>query len=454
MNLHTGPRRNFLRGLTLSLGGAIYLSPILRSLAMGAEGIEPKMPRFLFVLEGNGLPPQQIHPLNLPFIVRNERKSLQTFKLDGAQFPNSLKPVAEYADRMVVLQGINGEVCGGGHSTSHGALGAYNTRDGKVVHGITVDCLLGGKSGTVFDNVILGISSEGRDVVFNCSAYGANQSAATFCNPLSAHQRIFGPLVGSDVTRRQSILLDYLKDDIRKARSHLSGAEKGKLDAYLEAYDSIGIRNAYIQDAAGGEASNVLKTDARFTSELPEERLDAHFELATATLISGLTNVATIASGVGFRHFNIQFSKLASQAKHPMGHGVIGGNKTAIADAEAIRAYHFSLIARTMQKLAAMPEGNGTMLDNTVIVYFSDAANSHHTKCEEWPMVLLGGSPRLKIDGRYVVYPYRGQAGWRTVNTIHNSLLHAAGLPSDNFGHHMKGVDDIVQKGPLTEICA
>lgn len=452
MNPLSSSRRTFLRGVTLSLGGAMYLSPILRSLAQGAEGSAPKMPRFLFVLEGNGLPPVQVHPLNLPFTARSDRKQLQTFKLDGAQFPNSLKPVARYANRMVVLQGLNGEVCGGGHSTSHGALGAYNTRDGKAVHGITVDCLLGANAGTVFDNVILGISSEGRDVVFNCSAYGANQSAATFCNPVSAHQRIFGPLVGSDVIRRQGVLLDYLKDDIRRARMHLPGEEKGKLDAYLDAYDSIGIRNARVQDSAGGHKSEVLKTDARFTSDLPEDRLDAHFELATATLISGLSNVATIASGVGFRHFNIQFSKLASQAKHPMGHGVIGGNKTAIADAEAIRAYHFSLIARTMQKFEAIPEGNGTMLDNTVIMYLSDAANSHHTKCEEWPMVLLGGSPRLKLDGRYLVYPNRGQTGWRTVNTIHNSLLHAASLPRENFGHIMKGVEEIAQKGPLSEL--
>jgi hypothetical protein len=454
MNPHTIHRRDFLRGLTLSLGGAMYLSPILNALGQSAAGVARKAPRFLFVLEGNGLPPQQIHPLNLPFVARPEREKLQTFKLDGAQFPTSLKPVARYANRMVVLQGINGEVCGGGHSTSHGALGAYNTRDGKAVHGITVDCMIGAKAGTVFDNVILGISSGSSDVIFNCSAYGPNQSAATFCNPLSAHQRIFGALAGSDMTRRQGFLLDYLKDDIRRARTQLPGEERGKLDAYLDAYDSVGVRNARVQASAGGKKGDALKTDARFKSELPEERLDAHFELATATLISGLSDVATIASGVGFRHFNIQFSKLASQAKHPMGHGVIGGKASAIAEAEAIRAYHFSLIARTMDKLAAVPEGNGTMLDNTVIVYLSDAADTHHTKCKEWPMVLLGGSPRLKLDGRYLVYPDRGQSGWRTVNTIHNSLLHAAALPAENFGHHMKGVEDIVQKGTLSELLA
>jgi hypothetical protein len=39
------------------------------------------------------------------------------------------------------------------------------------------------------------------------------------------------------------------------------------------------------------------------------------------------------------------------------------------------------------------------------------------------------------------------------VNTIHNSLLHATSQPAENFGHHMKGVEDIVQKGTLSELC-
>jgi len=418
MNPHPIHRRRFLQSLSLSIGGSMYLSPVLRTLGQAAQGVARTAPRFLFFLEGNGLPPEQLHPLHLPFVARPDRTQLQSFPLDGAQLPASLKPVARYANRMVAMQGINGQVCGGGHSTSHGALGAYNTRDGKVVHDATVDCVLGHSAGTVFENVVLGISSEDRDVIFNCSAYGPNQSAATFCNPVSAHQRIFGPLAGSDSTRRQGFLLDYLKDDIRSARHHLPGEEKGKLDAYLDAYENIRVRNERVHASAGAQKREVLKTDARFTSDLPEERLDAHFELATATLISGLTDVVTIASGVGFRHFNIQFSKLASQSKHPMGHAIIGGSKSANAEAEAIRAFHFGLIARTMQKLEAIPEGNGTMLDNTVIVYLSDAADKHHTQCLEWPHVLRGGSPRLKLDGRYLVYPDRGQSGWRTVNII------------------------------------
>lgn len=452
MNDSIHARRRFLKGLSLGLGGATYLAPMLSSLALAAEGVERRSPRFLFVLEGNGLPPTQLQPKNLPYVAREDRQQLTTHQLEAEHLPTSLQPVRKYVDRMVVLQGINGEVCGGGHSTSHGALGAYNTRDGKIIHDATIDYVLGRHAQTIFDHVVLGISAQDRDVVFNCSATGPGQSAATFCSPDAAYKRIFGPIAANDTTREQAYLLDYLKDDIRTARNGLPAAEKGKLDLYLEAYEKIQVRNKRVKELAGKADAKSLPLSDPIRSTLPEDRLDAHFELATSTLISGLTDVATIASGVGFRHFNIQFSKLATQSKHPLGHAVIGGDKHAIAEAEAIRAYHFHLIARTMDRLAAIPEGNGTMLDNTVIVYLSDAADKHHTQCLEWPYVLLGGSPGLKLNGRYIVYPARGNAGWRTVNTIHNSLLHAAGMPAESFGHVMAGVADDVQKGPLEEL--
>ncbi|PQO29054.1 DUF1552 domain-containing protein [Blastopirellula marina] len=454
MNDNNLARRRFLRGLTLGIGGATYLTPMLQSLALAAEGVERKSPRFLFVLEGNGLPPAQLHPRNLPFVPRDDRKRLTSHRLEAEHLPTSLQPVARYVDRMVVLQGINGEVCGGGHSTSHGALGAYNTRDGKVIHDATIDYVLGRHAKTVFEQVVLGISAQDRDVVFNCSATGPGQSAATFCNPTAAYQRIFGPIAAGGSPREQAYLLDYLKEDIKTARRSLPTVQAGKLDMYLEAYENIQVRNRRVKELADGNPLEAYEPSDRFRSPLPEDRLDAHFELATTTLVSGLSDVVTIASGVGFRHFNIQFSKLAGQSKHPMGHAIIAGDKGAIAEAEAIRAYHFQLIARTMDKLASIPEGDGSMLDNTVIVYLSDSADTHHTRCLEWPYVLLGGSPRLKLDGRYLVYPDRGQAGWRTVNTIHNSLLYAAGLPADSFGHLMKGIAGDVQMGPLQEVLA
>ena len=94
------------------------------------------------------------------------------------------------------------------------------------------------------------------------------------------------------------------------------------------------------------------------------------------------------------------------------------------------------------------------MLDNTVIVYLSDAANEHHTSCVEWPYVILGGNPKMKLDGRCVTYADIDNRGHKTVNTIHNTLLHAAGRPTDDFGQTLPGLDDGVQEGTLGEVLA
>ena len=124
----------------------------------------------------------------------------------------------------------------------------------------------------------------------------------------------------------------------------------------------------------------------------------------------------------------------------------------AIEASEKIRTFHFDLIARTLKKLVSIPEGDGTMLDNTLIVYLSDAANEHHTKCDEWPYVILGGHPRLKLGGRCLTYADFNNKGHRTVNAIHNTLLHASGRPENNFGFAIPGLDHGVQEGPLSEV--
>ena len=125
------------------------------------------------------------------------------------------------------------------------------------------------------------------------------------------------------------------------------------------------------------------------------------FRNGNSALVAGLTNVATIASGVGHQDFSIVFDKLGvGLEKHSIGHALYNQEPVAIEASEKIRTFHFELIARTLKKLASIPEGEGSMLDNTVIVYRSDAANEHHTKCDEWPYVIIGGQPRLKLGGR------------------------------------------------------
>jgi hypothetical protein len=254
---------------------------------------------------------------------------------------------------------------------------------------------------------------------------------------------------GFAVRRR---LLDDMRDDVRRAGQRLGSADRERLDAYAAAFDSLHTTAERLVDVRDRLRTAAPVPNDKVTSDVETDRLDAHFELAASALISGLTNVATIASGVGFPYFSITFSGLGvEQNKHAIGHALyVEGDATGRELSERIRAFHFELIARFMRRLRAVPEGDGTILDNTVIVYLSDGAETHHSRCFEWPMVVLGNlRGRLRTDGRYIVLPDYGRPGHRTINTLYNALLHAAGRPRDDFGSPDPNLDPDMYRGPL-----
>jgi hypothetical protein len=119
-----------------------------------------------------------------------------------------------------------------------------------------------------------------------------------------------------------------------------------------------------------------------------------------------------------------------------------------------IRRFHFEQIARLMKKLQAVPEGSGTMLDNTVIVYLSDAAESHHSRCWEWPLVMIGNAGGKIRAGRYVEYPYWGNKGHRELGNFYTTLLHTAGEERPYVGMHEPALKGISADGPLPELLA
>jgi len=192
-----------------------------------------------------------------------------------------------------------------------------------------------------------------------------------------------------------------------------------------------------------------------YTSAVETDRLDAMFDIGAASLICGLTNVLTLSSAAGIRDFDIMFAGLGLNiGKHGIGHGGSYQGKTWAELYDMIRRYHFTLIAGLMQKLERVREGDGTMLDNTVIVYLSDGAEAHHSRCWEWPMVVIGNLGGRLRAGRYLDYPGYGQRNHRTTANMYLTLLHAAGDNRETFGVADPALRDINQRGPLTELLA
>ncbi len=456
-------RRTFLSGASLG-AGSVLLSPLLRQLEAEEEGTEPRTTRFVFVVEGNGLNPTHVHPEGIPFTPREQRDTLESVPLAKLKLPAALQGVVEYKDRMTIIQGLSGRIAGGGHSNNFGALGAFDAQGNAASCGravdVTIDAALGKANPSIFPIVNLGISQNPRDtVIYNCSCWRTGQKLPTQCRPDLAFNAIFGSAAGgaagNDFHAKQD-LLDFLVDDIKRVESRVGSAGRQKLESYLTAYESLRDRQNRLAESRGRLADIAPVPDDKYVSPVETDRLDAHFDLAAAVLIGGLTNVVTIASGVGDPYFSIRFGGLnIGISKHAIGHAGNYGGLTWQEMAIKIRQFHFGLIGRLMKRLEAVPEGDGTMLDNTLIVYLSDAAEAHHSRCWEWPFVLLGDlNGRLKSAGQYLVYPDYGKPQHRTINNLYNTFLHAAGASRDGFGYPDPKLAHLDQSEPLSEVLA
>jgi hypothetical protein len=457
-------RRDALKSLGLS-AGATLLAPILSQLEAQAAGQPVTAKRFVFVVESNGVRPEQLVPAGVKRNAREQRPlngpaEILDISLAEKELPFSLEPINAWKNKVTIVQGLSGRVCGGGHSNNFGALGCFPTpREGKNITAETIDGALAKTLPGIFPHIGLGISKRlENSVIYNVSAIGPNKGLPTMCKPDQAYAALFGSV--AEGTAKQEFaarnnLLDFLRDDVKRAEANLAGEEREQFGAYLESFETLRNRQSRLNEIEHTlREKGPVPTD-KYTSAVETDRLDAQFDLGAAALICGLTNVLTLSSAAGIQDFDITFKGLGLNIdKHSIGHGGSFEGKTWADLYNIIRRYHFDLIAGLMKKLEAVKEGNGTLLDNTVIVYLSDGAEGHHSRCWEWPMVVIGDLGGKLKTGRYVDYPGYGQKGHRTTANLYVTLLQLAGSKRESFGMADPGLKDFDQHGPLSELLA
>ncbi|MEZ6112327.1 MAG: DUF1552 domain-containing protein [Pirellulaceae bacterium] len=454
-------RRDALKGLTLG-AGSVLLSPMLARMQAEAAGLPVRNKRFVFVVESNGVRPEQVAPVGIQRKPREQRPlngpaEMIDVSLDDHDLPFSLEPIAPWKDRVTIVEGLSGRICGGGHSNNFGALGCFPTPgESAKIAGETVDGALAKSLPGIFPHIGLGISKRlENSVIYNVSALAENKGLPTMCKPDQAYAALFGS-VAEGAARQEfaakNNLLDFLRDDVRRVESRLAGPEREQLGAYLETFETLRNRQSRLNEIEHTLREKAPAPNDKYTSEIETDRLDAQFDIGAAALIAGLTNVLTLSSAAGIRDFDITFHGLGLHIdKHSIGHGKSYQDKDWAELYNLIRRYHFELIAGLVRKLDAVPEGDGTMLDNTVIVYLSDGAESHHSRCWEWPMVVIGNIDGKLRTGRYLDYPGYGQPGHRTTANLYVTLLQLAGSTRDSFGIPDPMLKDIDQHGPLAE---
>jgi hypothetical protein len=456
-------RREFLK-TSGSGSAALLLAPFMSHMRLHAAGKESGLPkRFVFISKSNCFLPSTLLPKDLAnHQGKGPRTELAVHDTNGMTFNDeSMRSLDPYMDQITVLQGLSSKVVqsGGGHANLPGVYGCYSTSAGGVPKAITIEPALGQELPAIFNHLSFETGSK-MDSVFKysrISAQGKGQPAPTYVSPVYAYRDIFGSVATTESAKNELAwkrnLLDFLIDDVKSLQKKLSSEEKEKLGHYLHGFETLNKR----QDAIAKKGNSILKhapkIDDDFSKDVDTSRLTAHFDMAAASLITGMTNAVSIRcdnlkneyTGLGgndvFRDIHY--------AGHRRGQEGYGDWFTKI------NTFQVDLIAKLAAKLKSVPEGNGTMLDNTLIIYSCDQGSKIHGNFDKMPVMLLGNINGRFKTGQYIDYPNYNEDGHQTLRNMYLSLFNAIGQPRDEFNsidHALK--KSISQSSPLEAIMA
>jgi len=450
-------RRQMLKGLSLG-AGSMLLSPMIQRVMANAEG-KQRPPRFVFVLQSNGFDAVQACPESIPFQKYADREKFESIDLTQHKLPKGLAALEPLKSKTTIVQGLSGRCTGGGHSTWGGSLGQYRISGANLSpQNVTIDYQLGQAVPGILPWIGVGMASGARDALMNITARAAHKTMPIILNPEKAYNSFFSVVAGGEREKNFHLkrnLLDYMVGDVKKTRKALGALAGEELDAYLSAYDQLAARQYQLLANKEVLKKSAPKLDDRFTSTVATKRLEAQFELAGSALIGGLSNVATLTCAATEINAQPYLGIGVDVSNHGYGH--MGGNKRdakGIPYYEKTRGWLFSLIAKLAQRLEKTPEGDGNMLDNTIIVYMSDAPDTHHSTGYEWPLAIVGNlKGKMNLGGRYINFPGYGKPGHHTVGALYTTFLNCVGQRQQTFGRLDPDLDEkVMQSGPLAQL--
>jgi hypothetical protein len=472
-------RRQFFQKLSRS-GSALALTPFLQTLRVHGAGTEEALPkRFVFVVKSSGIDKFNLvlKGLENHFVNPDDHKKLGNrgrregplvdVALADYKLPEKLASLETLKERLTIIQSLSGVGFRGNHTKGFGTLSLHDSE--KVAVAPTLDCILGQHLSTG-PYPMYGMAMSGQLLESarwkpedsycypNLSAYGTAKPVAYQGSPRKAFLELFGAAIASPRELEKKValngnLMDFLTEDARRVEKQLSGDDKERFAQYMDSFDSL----RKIEEKKAALTDRIKKyapeQTGRFDSTAPSGRIESHFEIASAALIAGLTNVITLRPDT----LGVKYSELGlTNSVHALGH--LQDNKasngwTGHQARMEIEKLHIQQIAKMAKKFADIPEGNGSMLDNTMIVYMSCSSGDHHCAGHDWPVILLGGMGEKLKAGRYLEYPKYGSKGHRTVGNFYLSLMQAAGMKtSDSFGQLDSNLKDLELKGPLQEL--
>jgi len=431
-------RRAFLRKLGVS-GAALPFLLNLPSLARASEGLRKR--RLIVVFSPNGIVPKNFWP--------DEEGSDFTLK-------PILEPLAPFKDRMLTLHGVCDKLRGDGdnHMRGMGCLltgaelfpgniqGGSHTPAGWA-SGISVDQEIKNflqsnpETRTRFGSLEFGVMVPDRADTWTRMSYaGPNKPIAPIDDPYQMFQKLYGRRKNKEAL---ASILDDLTEDLDRVRTAVGSEDRKLLDEHTTFVRSIE-RELQSSSDDVGHAVPELDPDVDIENDNMPRITRMQVDLLVHSFLADFARVATfqITNSVGqpkMRWLDIE------EGHHQLSHEP-DSNDEAVEKLTEINRWYCEQIAYLAKRLDETPEpgGEGSLLDNSLIVWTNELGKGNSHTLDNIPFVLVGNGLDFKM-GRSLKYP----------KVEHNRLLLSL---AHGFGHELEtfGTPKFCENGPLTDL--
>jgi hypothetical protein len=425
------PRRTFLRGAGVALGLPLLDSMFPALVPSGKAEAAAKVPRFVGLFNPHGWAPDywtmKDGPLStLPFV---------------------LEPLTPWQDSITVITGLDATssmppagMTGGDHSRSAATFSGVQpkkTVSADIYLGTTVDQFIAQKHGqeNSLPSIQLGIEDQSSLATcpwgYSCayvnsvSWSGPTKPLPHEANPQLVFEHLFGDGSNSQerLARKQvkGSLLDAVSQEVARLNSKLPGTDRTRLNEYLEDIREIERRLNNVQK------SSDASPDAQVPFGIPEsfsEHINLMWDLQALAFQADITRVSTLmyAHDVSMHTYP---ECGVTTANHAASHH--GAAPKRVEDWAKINRYHVQCLTHFLDKLKKTGDGDGTLLDNTLIFWASNMGDSNLHSHKEVPNMLIGGAMGKHHGGNSV------KASGTSANLL-LAVLHMFDIEKESIG--------------------
>lgn len=432
-------RRTFLRGVgaAVALPALDAMFPAVASARSLARTLSPTRLGFIYIPNG---------------VIRENWEPAEVGK--SFELPTSLEPLAPFKDDVLVMTGLaqmNGRALGDG-AGDHARASAtfltgvhpHKTNGVDIEAGVSVDQVAAQAVGHKTRLPSLELSLEHGRLAGNCDsgyscAYSNSISWRTETTPNPHEYRprqVFNRLFG-DYTEAESpedrdkrrkyhrSVLDLVQDDTRRLKRKLGSTDRRKLDEYL---DGVRMLERRIDSSENVERMEDVE-ELNVPKDIPSDYATyarLMFDLQVLAFQTDQTRIFTFM--MGNEGSGRQYKEVGAEGgHHELSHH--RGNESNIEQLANINRYHMEQFAYFVERLKSIREGDGTLLDHSMILYGSGLGDGNRHSHDDLPVILAGRGGGTLDPGRHLKYPEH-----TPLNNLALSLLAGLGVETDQLG--------------------